>query len=50
VTSVQAHEALLDTHQTWQQWLTTRQAFLPIGFVDEQALYTHNLISGMLLA
>jgi allophanate hydrolase len=50
VTSAQAHEALLDAHQTWQQWLTTRQAFLPIGFVDEQALYTHNLISGMLLA
>lgn len=48
VTSAQAHKALLDVHQTWQQWHTTRQTFLPIGFVDEQALYTHNLISGML--
>jgi allophanate hydrolase len=48
VTSAQAHEALQDLHKTWQQWLTTRQAYLPIGYVDEQALYTHNLISGML--
>jgi allophanate hydrolase len=50
VTLAQAHEALIDAHDLWQQWLTTREAFLPMGYIDEQALYNHNLISGMLFA
>jgi len=50
VTLAQAQEALIHVHRVWQQWLTTREAFLPMGYIDEQALYNHNLISGMLLA
>jgi allophanate hydrolase len=50
VTLAQAHEALIDVHHLWQEWLTTRKVFLPMGYIDEQALYDHNLISGMLFA
>jgi hypothetical protein len=32
------------------QWMTARESFLPPGFIDEQALYNCNLVSGMLRA
>lgn len=48
VTAEQAHEALIAQHRRWQQWLTGREAFLPPGHIDEAALYSANLISGML--
>lgn len=50
VTHAQAKEALLAQKAAWQTWLATREAFLPPGFIDEQALYSQNLVSGMLLA
>lgn len=50
VSPQQARQALADLQAHWQQWLATRQTFLPAGYVDEQALYGHNLVSGMLLA
>jgi biotin-dependent carboxylase-like uncharacterized protein len=50
VTLAQAQQALADVRAAWQQWLTTRRKFLPAGYLDEQALYGHNLVSGVLLA
>jgi biotin-dependent carboxylase-like uncharacterized protein len=50
VSLAQARQALLDTQAQWQQWLATRQTFLPAGYIDEQALYGHNLVSGVLRA
>ena len=50
VTGAQARQALTEQREAWMKWLTTRKSFLPPGFVDEQALYNCNLISGMLRA
>lgn len=50
VTSTQAHQALQDQRDAWTNWLSTREAFLPPGFIDEAALYGSNLISGQLRA
>ena len=50
VTLAQAHEALRAAQARWQQWLAGREAFVPPGGVDDAALYTANLISGMLAA
>jgi len=50
VTSTQAHQALQDQRDAWTNWLATREAFLPPGFVDDAALYGSNLISGQLRA
>lgn len=50
VTAQQAHQALQDQRAGWQQWLAGREAFLPPGHIDGAALYSHNLISGMLAA
>ena len=46
----QAHRALKDEHARWQRWLSSRETYLPPGTVDETALYTSNLIDGMLRA
>ena len=50
VTGAQARQALQDQRDAWMQWLATRESFLPPGFMDEQALYNCNLVSGMLRA
>ena len=50
VTLAQARQALQEQRQAWMQWLATRESFLPPGFIDEQALYSCNLVSGMLRA
>lgn len=50
VTAAQARQALQEQRQAWIQWLATRETFLPPGFIDEQALYNCNLVSGMLRA
>jgi len=46
----QAQRALKDEHRRWQRWLASRETYLPPGTVDETALYTCNLIDGMLRA
>jgi allophanate hydrolase len=48
VTLAQARQALQDQRAHWQLWLAGREAFLPSGQVDETALHSANLISGML--
>ena len=50
VSLAQARQAWHDQQRAWTQWLGTREAFLPAGYIDEQALYGGNLVSGMLLA
>lgn len=50
VTGTQARQALQEQREAWMQWLTTRESFLPPGFIDEQALYNCNLVGGMLRA
>lgn len=50
VTLAQARQALQAQRETWLAWLTTRERFIPPGFIDEEALYGNNLVSGMLLA
>lgn len=50
VDAEQARQALLAQQARWQAWLATREAFIPPGFVDEAALYNHNLISGAVRA
>jgi 5-oxoprolinase (ATP-hydrolysing) subunit C len=50
VTPAEARQALQAQRQSWQSWLDTRTPFLPPGFIDEEALYQTNLVSGMLLA
>ena len=50
VTGAEARQALQAQRQAWMQWLASRESFLPPGFIDEQALYSCNLVSGMLRA
>jgi allophanate hydrolase len=50
VSLAQAHLALRDEQARWQRWLSSRETYLPPGTVDETALYTSNLIDGMLRA
>lgn len=50
VTGAQARQARQEQREAWMQWLATRESFLPPGFIDEQALYNCNLVSGMLRA
>lgn len=50
VSHAQARQALQDQHTEWLSWLASRTSFIPAGFIDEQALYGNNLISGMLRA
>ncbi len=50
VTLAQAHHALLAERERWQAWLSSREAFLPSGTLNEDALHCHNLISGMVRA
>ncbi|WP_310626232.1 biotin-dependent carboxyltransferase family protein [Limnohabitans sp.] len=50
VTVDQARQALHEQREAWTQWLATRESFLPPGFIDEQALYNSNLVSGMVRA
>lgn len=50
VTAAQARQALQEQRNDWMQWLATRESFLPSGFIDEQALYSCNLVGGMLRA
>lgn len=48
VTPEAAHRALQNERERWLRWLATRETYLPPGTVDEAALYSSNLISGML--
>ena len=48
VTAAQARQALAQQQQDWAQWVQGIAFFLPSGVLDEAALYTNNLISGML--
>jgi hypothetical protein len=50
VTPTQARRALEAQRDGWLAWLSTRETFLPPGFIDEEALYCNNLVSGVLLA
>ena len=50
VSAEQARQALQQQRADWDAWLNTREAFIPPGFLDEQALYQNNLVSGMLRA
>lgn len=50
VSGAQARQALQDQSTAWNRWLATREAFVPPGFIDEEALYGSNLVSGMLRA
>lgn len=50
VTPAQARQALQAQRDAWLAWLTTRERFIPPGYIDEEALYGNNLVSGMLLA
>lgn len=50
VTAAQARQALQDQRDAWNDWLATRETFLPPGFIDEAALYGSNLISGQIRA
>ena len=50
VSGAQARQALQAQQQAWSQWLASREPFLPPGFIDEEALYCCNLVSGMLRA
>jgi 5-oxoprolinase (ATP-hydrolysing) subunit C len=50
VNGVEAKQALSNQSQAWKRWLATREAFVPPGFIDHEALYANNLISGMLCA
>lgn len=50
VSRAEAQLAMLDQRKAWSQWLATRETFLPTGFIDEEAIYNNNLVSGMLLA
>ncbi len=50
VTNAQARQALKEQREAWMQWLAMRESFLPPGFIDEQALYNCNLVSGILRA
>ena len=45
-----AHRALRDERDRWQRWLTTRETYLPPGTLDETALYTGNLVDGVVHA
>jgi 5-oxoprolinase (ATP-hydrolysing) subunit C len=50
VSGAQARQALQSQQRAWMQWLASREPFLPPGFMDEEALYRCNLVSGMLRA
>ena len=50
VTHVQAKQALQEQRAALMKWIAMRESFLPPGFIDEQALYGCNLVSGMLRA
>lgn len=50
VSPAEAQHALLEQRKNWDRWMATRETFLPPGFIDEEALYNNNLVSGMLLA
>jgi allophanate hydrolase len=50
VTLEQARQALKDDAERWQHWIASRETYLPPGTLDEAALYTCNLIDGMLRA
>jgi len=45
-----ARQALQDLRARWQAWVQGLETFLPPGFVDEEALYGSNLVSGMVRA
>jgi biotin-dependent carboxylase-like uncharacterized protein len=46
VTAAQAHAALLDNKRLLQQWLQGVKPYVPVGWIDEVALRSTNLISG----
>jgi 5-oxoprolinase (ATP-hydrolysing) subunit C len=50
VTLETAHQALRDEGARWQRWLASREPYQPPGALDEAALYTCNLVSGVVHA
>lgn len=50
VDAATAHQALLTSHAQWQAWVAALRPCPPEGWLDEAALYTDNLVSGMLRA
>lgn len=50
VSGAEARQALQAQQLAWAQWRAQRESFLPAGFIDEEALYSCNLVSGMLRA
>jgi 5-oxoprolinase (ATP-hydrolysing) subunit C len=50
VDQAQAHRALLARHTAWQQWCRTRRRLAPTGGIDEAALLSCNLVSGLMRA
>ena len=50
VSRAQARQATQDLLAAWNQWIATRESFVPPGFIDEEALYGSNLVSGMVRA
>lgn len=50
VSLAEARLALQAQLSDWERWLATREAFVPAGFIDLDALYSNNLISGALRA
>lgn len=50
VNGTQARQALTAQRSDWIRWLESRESFLPAGLVDEHALYSNNLVSGMVRA
>jgi 5-oxoprolinase (ATP-hydrolysing) subunit C len=47
VDNEQARQALRAERERWKVWLATRETYMPPGRVDEAALYSANLISGV---
>lgn len=50
VTLAEAQAARHQCEADWQRWSRSVSAYLPAGYLDEIALYSHNLISGMVRA
>lgn len=50
VSLAEARQALQTQRADWKRWLGTREAFVPAGFIDLEALYGSDLVSGMLRA
>jgi len=50
VSGAQARQAMEAECFALSRWRATREVFLPVGFIDETALYSSNLVSGQIRA